>query len=106
MIVAALSVLRDPIFRQPPESEYINAWVGDQRAVAIHPGYLLWPGGRWIKDLPLDQFPKIHQDEEGAWHELSTFKPRDRVNARSERLTAPCPRCTMALPASGVCDCL
>lgn len=104
-IVAAIDILPHPTFRQPPQSEYVNAWVGDERAVEIRPGYLWWPKGRWSASLPADLFPQLHSDDEGVWHELSTFQPRDEVSAQRARSVAICPLCTMEMAANGVCGC-
>lgn len=104
-IVAAIEILPDPTFRQPSQSEYVNVWVGDERALEIRPGYLLWPKGGWSKALPADLFPRLYSDDEGVWHELSTFPPRSEPSPQRARPAAICPLCTMEMPANGVCEC-
>ena len=65
--------------RTPALRGYIGVWINgreaDHRALIIHPGYLVWPGGRWSKDLPPDLFPDMEHEPDVEWHLLSTFRP-------------------------------
>lgn len=103
-ITAALDAIPNGVCVVPPSGGYIGVWTDDQRALVIYPGYLVWPGGRWTKDLPRDLFPDMQRDEHDEWHLMSTFRPHDPVRTREERIEAICPRCSIALPLTGVCD--
>jgi hypothetical protein len=65
---------------------------------------LVWPGGRWTKDLPPDLFPDMHEDEQTSGTSLSTFRPYTGEPTSEERAAAICPSCFMELPLTGVCD--
>jgi hypothetical protein len=92
----------------PPFGGYIGVWIngeeGGHRALVIYPGYMVWPGGRWTKDLQPDLFPEMKCEQADEWHPLSTFRPHTGGPTSEKQAAAVCPRCFMELPLTGVCD--
>jgi len=103
-ITAALDAIPNAECIVPPSGGHIGVWSNDRRALIIWPGYLVWPAGRWTRDLPPGLFPDMRENEHDRWHLLSTFRARGGGHGSEERALAICPNCYVALPLSGVCD--
>lgn len=103
-LTAALDAIPHGVCILPPSGSYIGVWINGRRALVICPGYLVWPGKGWTKDLTPDLFPDMHEDERDQWHELSTFRPYTGEPSSEERAAAICPSCFMELPLTAVCD--
>jgi hypothetical protein len=108
-ITAALDAVPKRVCVIPPSGGYIgvrmNGEEGGQRALVIYPGYLVWPGGRWTRDLPPDLFPEMECQHDVEWHLLSTFRPHSGgPTSEKTQAMAVCAGCRLALPLTGVCD--
>lgn len=69
-ITAALGAVPNRMCVIPPSDGYIgvsiNGEEADHRALIIYPGYLVWPGDRWTKDILPEVFPEM--ECEGCGH--------------------------------------
>ena len=104
-ITAALDAIPSGVCVLPPSGGYIGVWSNDQRALTIHPGYLVWPGGRWTQGPaagPVPGHARGRAPRVARAVHLPAARPRDARRRRGR--DAICPSCTIAIPLTGVCD--